>query len=153
MPLFKPNYIKMINDYLWRFNRLGPLNDQGFCEVTKGTARIGINVLPDENYLILRSGFMRIPKENPLPFFRKLLVLNFRDTLDAFFSIDDERDMVFVNLRRPLEGLDYEEFARSLIIVAEVSDQYDKPLIEEFGSEEDRAMYALKELMARGGKE
>jgi hypothetical protein len=62
----------------------------------------------------------------------RLVELSFLTTSDAAFSIDSQKDEVFVRALRRLSGLDYEEFEDLLDTVGKVADEWDDVLEREF---------------------
>jgi hypothetical protein len=105
----------MVNAYLQRFGaavgvELDPLDEDGYTDVRRGSATVGINVLEDHGILLFLSRIMEVPREGREAFYRKLLELNFLVTSDGAFAIDKDRDAVYLRALRRLSGLDYEEF-------------------------------------------
>ncbi|MFW5925131.1 MAG: YbjN domain-containing protein [Myxococcota bacterium] len=130
---------EMVNDYLARFGQvvgvqLHPLDPQGYTEVTRGSATVGINVLTDHGVLVFLSRIMDIPDPAPDDLFRHLLELNFLATSDAAFAIDRERGAIYLRALRRLTGLDYEEFEDLLHTVATVADEWDDRLAQLYPS-------------------
>ena len=133
--------IEMVNDYLRRFGRaveveLDPLDEDGYTEVRRGSATVGINVLVDHGILLFLSRIMDVPSHEPERFYRRLLELNFLVTSDGAFAIDKDRDAVYLRALRRLSSLDYEEFEDLLRTVASVADEWDDRLAELFPREE-----------------
>jgi hypothetical protein len=77
---------------------------------------------------------MPVPIIGRETFYRRLLELSFLATSDAAFSIDAQKDEVYVRALRRLSGLDYEEFEDLLDTVGKVADEWDEPLKRDFGS-------------------
>jgi hypothetical protein len=132
------NAREMVNAYLRRFaeragTTLDPLDDAGYTQVKKGSASVGINVLEDHGVLLFLAPVMRVPITGKETFYRRLLELSFLATSDAAFSIDAEKDEVYVRALRRLSGLDYEEFEDLLDTVGKVTDEWDDVLKKEFG--------------------
>jgi len=120
------NAREMVNAYLRRFaeragTTLDPLDDAGYTQVKKGSASVGINVLEDHGVLLFLAPVMRVPITGKETFYRRLLELSFLATSDAAFSIDAEKDEVYVRALRRLSGLDYEEFEDLLDTVGKVT--------------------------------
>ena len=129
----------MVNAYIKRFGEragstLEPVDDQGYTQVRKGSASIGINVLEDHGVLLFLAPIMPVPLTGRESFYRKLLELSFLSTADASFAIDAQKEEVFVRALRRLSGLDYEEFEDLLDTVGKVADEWDDALRKEFGS-------------------
>jgi hypothetical protein len=128
----------MVNAYLERFAQrasvpLQPLDPSGYTQVRKGSASVGVNVLDDHGVLLFLAPVMQVPLTGRESFYRRLLELSFLTTSDAAFSIDAQREEVFVRALRRLSGLDYEEFEDLLETVGKVADDWDDTLRKEFG--------------------
>ena len=133
-----PDARAMVNAYLARFgsragSSLEPLDDQGYTQVTKGSASVGVNVLEDHGVLLMLAPVMAVPVTGRETFYRRLLELSFLTTADAAFAIDSQKDEVYVRVLRRLSGLDYEEFEDLLDTVGKVADEWDDLLKKEFG--------------------
>ena len=130
--------VEMVNDYIQRFSgsvgvELDPLDPDGYTEVRRGSATVGINVLGEHGILLFLSRMMPVPREGREALYRRLLELNFLVTSDASFAIDKEKDAVYLRALRRLSGLDYEEFEDLLDTVGRVADEWDDALKREFG--------------------
>ncbi|MBX3245952.1 MAG: YbjN domain-containing protein [Myxococcales bacterium] len=128
----------MVNDYLRRYGAahetpVDPLDEDGYTELTRGSAQVGVNVLEAHGVLLLLSRVLDVPREDREAFYRRLLELNFLVTSDAAFAIDRDRDAVYLRAHRRLGGLDYEEFEDLLRTVAAVADEWDDRLAELVG--------------------
>jgi hypothetical protein len=125
--------VEMVNDYVQRFGQVVgiqilPLDDQGYTEVQRGSATVGINVLADHGMLVFLSRMMDLPDPAPEGLLRQLLELNFLATSDAAFAIDKDAGAIYLRALRQLKGLDYEEFEDLLHTVATVADEWDDRL-------------------------
>lgn len=128
---------QMVNDYLRRYGAAGKapatqLDEDGYAELERGSARVGVNVLEEHGILLLLSRIMEVPREGRESFYRRLLELNFLVTSDAAFAIDRDRDALYLRAHRRLSGLDYEEFEDLLDTVGQVADEWDDRLAELF---------------------
>jgi hypothetical protein len=128
----------MVDAYLARFaeragTKLEPLDPSGYTQVRKGSASVGINVLDDHGVLLLLAPVMKVPQIGRETLYRRLLELSFIATSDAAFSIDAQKDEVYVRALRRLSGLDYEEFEDLVETVGKVTDEWDDILKKEFG--------------------
>lgn len=128
-----------VDDYIRRFGeRVGvtfdPVNDQGYCEITRGSARVRVNVLEDHGVLLFLAPLMKVPERNRLEFYRKLLELSFLATSDAAFAVDKKTEVAYLRIFRRLEGLDFDEFEDLLHTIALVADEWDDKLKDQFGS-------------------
>lgn len=133
-----PDAFAMVNTYLTRFQSRGgppapPLDENGYTQLRKGSATIGVNVLDDHGLLLIMAPVMMVPKFGREALYRRLLELSFLTTSDASFAIDAAKDEVFVRSLRRLSGLDYEEFEDLLDTVSRVADDWDDVLKREFG--------------------
>ncbi len=133
-----PDARAMVNAYIARFGQragsaLDPLDDQGYTQVRKGSASIGVNVLEDHGVLLFLAPIMPVPLTGQETFYRRLLELSFLTTADAAFAIDGQKEEVFVRALRRLSGLDYEEFEDLLDTMGKVADEWDDTLRKEFG--------------------
>jgi hypothetical protein len=129
---------QMVNAYLQRFGEgagatLEPLDEAGYTQVRKGSASIGVNVLEDHGVLLFLAPVMSVPLTGRETFYRRLLELSFLATSDAAFSIDAQKDEVYIRALRRLSGLDYEEFEDLLDTMGKVADEWDDALMKEFG--------------------
>lgn len=127
----------MVNDYIRRFGELvnveiEPVDEDGYTEVRRGSATVGINVLQEHGILLFLSRIMDVPEEGREDFYRRLLELNFLVTSDGAFAIDKDKNAVYLRALRGLSGLDYEEFEDLLNTIATVADEWDDRLAELF---------------------
>lgn len=128
---------EMVNDYLRRFGEavgvsIDPLDEDGYTDVRRGSATVGINVLMEHGILLFLSRIMEVPKDDKESFYRRLLELNFLVTSDGAFAVDKDRNAVYLRALRRLSGLDYEEFEDLLHTIATVADEWDDRLAELF---------------------
>lgn len=134
------SYRALIDGYIKKFGEevgveFSALDDDGYTKVKRGSAVIGINVLEKEGVLLFLSAIMKVPESRQIDFYRKLLELNFLRTSDGAFAIDAQSDYVYLRAFRGLAGIDYIEFVDVLDTVAQVADEWDDRLKEEFGGE------------------
>ncbi len=135
------SYRKLVDDYIKKFGdevgvEFATLDDDGYTKVKRGSAVIGINVLEKEGVLLFLSAIMKVPGTRQIDFYRKLLELNFLRTSDGAFAIDAQNDYLYLRAFRGLAGIDYIEFVDMLDTVAQVADEWDDKLKEEFGNAE-----------------
>lgn len=134
------NYRALIDGYIKRFGEevgveFNALDEDGYTKVKRGSAVIGINVLEKEGVLLFLSAIMKVPAVRQVELYRKLLELNFLRTSDGAFAIDAQSDYVYLRAFRGLAGIDFIEFVDVLDTVAQVADEWDDKLKEEFGGE------------------
>lgn len=110
------------------------LDKNNKCMLQKGNAFLAVVAIPDKDLLLISSPVIKLPEENLLPLFRKLLTLNLSETKDAAFAINEEAGTIDLQIKRPLEDLDYKEFVKAIGTVAWGSDNYNDILAETFGS-------------------
>lgn len=132
----------LVNSYIKRFGEtvgveFDPLDQDGYTSISCGSATVGINVLEDQGVLLFLSQMMPVPQDVGVQFrlYRRLLELNFLATADGAFSIDKDRDIIYLRALRGLSGLDYDEFEDMLNTIATVADRWDDRLRRDFGEE------------------
>jgi hypothetical protein len=109
--------------------------DGKYWSLRKGSADIFISLFiigeGDERewYIEFSSPVMKLPSQNLLPFYRRLLEENAK-WVATRFSIRD--DTVWLDITRELAGMDYDECWRSLTRIGDVADGLDGALMEEF---------------------
>ena len=128
---------EMVNDYIRRFGEavgveLDPLDEDGYSDVRRGSATVGINVLTEHGILLFLSRIMDVPSDDQASFYRRLLELNFLVTSDGAFAIDKDKNAVYLRALRRLSGLDFEEFEDLLHPIATGADEWDDRLAELF---------------------
>jgi hypothetical protein len=133
------NDLARMNDYLARFSSMigvpiAPLDGDGYTQVVRGTATIGINVLAEKGFILLLSPMMDTPGRNQTELYRTLLELNYLRTEEAAFAIDRESGRVYLRALRPLELLGFDEFCELLDTVARLADEWDDKLRSQFGT-------------------
>jgi hypothetical protein len=129
---------KRVAEYIQRFSELigvaiAPLDEDGFTQVSRGSATVGINVVEQKGFILFLAPIMEVPEKNREAMFRRLLELNYLATEDGAFAIDQETGKVYLRALRSLEALDFEEFVDMLDTVARVADEYDDQLRAQFG--------------------
>jgi hypothetical protein len=128
---------KRVAEYIQRFSELigvpiAPLDQDGFTQVARGSATVGINVVEQKGFILFLAPIMEVPPQNREALYRKLLELNYLATEDGAFAIDKDSGRVYLRALRSLEALDFEEFVDMLDTVARVADEYDDQLRAEF---------------------
>lgn len=130
-----------VTEYIARFSQMigvpiPPPDADGFTQVARGSATIGINVLEKKGLLLFLAPIFDIDKEVPPnvrpSLYRRILELNYLETEDGAFAIDRASGKLFVRALRGLEQLDFEEFVDMLDTVARVADDWDDLLRAEF---------------------
>jgi hypothetical protein len=134
-----PKQVDKVNKFL-KQGGWGELDTNNKCMLQKGNAPVAVVAVPSEDLLLVSSPVVNLPEENLLPLFRKLLTLNLSETKDAAFALNEEAGTIDLQIKRPLEHLDYSEFERAVTSVAEVADKYNDIMAESFGSEVVRAL-------------
>jgi hypothetical protein len=128
---------KRVAEYIQRFSELigvpiDPLDKDGFTQVARGSATVGINVVEQKGFILFLAPIMEVPQHNREVLYRKLLELNYLATEDGAFAIDRESGRVYLRALRSLEALDFEEFVDMLDTVARIADEYDDQLRAQF---------------------
>jgi hypothetical protein len=112
-------------------------NEEHRCwQFQKGSADIFIFMveIAGEYYLNIASPMMSAPREGREEFFERLLEENAR-RIAVKFSLRE--DVAWLEINREMAGLGFEEAMRSLIRVAEVADELDEVLVNEYGGDWD----------------
>ncbi len=128
---------KRVAEYIQRFSELigvhiEPLDAEGFTQVSRGSATVGINVVEQKGFILFLAPIMEVPEKNREALYRRLLELNYLATEDGAFAIDQQTGKVYLRALRSLEALDFEEFVDMLDTVARVADDYDDQLRAQF---------------------
>ena len=128
---------KRVAEYIQRFSELigvtiAPLDQDGFTQVSRGSATVGINVVEQKGFILFLAPIMEVPEKNREALYHRLLELNYLATEDGAFAIDEATGKVYLRALRSLEALDFEEFVDMLDTVARVADEYDDQLRAEF---------------------
>ena len=129
---------KRVAEYIQRFSELigvpiPPLDKDGFTQVARGSATVGINVVEQKGFLLFLAPIMEVPERNREELYRRLLELNYLATEDGAFAVDRESGRVYLRALRSLESLDFDEFVDMLDTVARVADEWDDKLKAQFG--------------------
>ncbi|MEB3147640.1 MAG: YbjN domain-containing protein [Sphaerospermopsis sp.] len=106
--------------YLWKF-KYGTV--EVFVQLTGSS---------DEDTITVWAGVLKLPAKDEPKLMRYLLELNCTVTLEARFGII-ENQVVVISTRTVAE-LSPGEISRIITIVATIADNYDEPLIDEFGA-------------------
>jgi hypothetical protein len=116
---------EMVDAYLARLSaeEASPvrLDANGYAQLRRGQAVVGINVLEEQGVLMLLAPIGPVPAEGREAYYRRLLEASFLATADAAFAIDGTNDQVYVRALRRLSGLDYEELADLVRSVSKVA--------------------------------
>lgn len=128
-----PDAKAMVNDYVARFAHavgveLPPLDDTGYTAVQKGSATVGINVLESGGVLMVLAKVSDPVEDPPVGFFRQLLELNFVNTGQGAFALDEATGAIYLRALRGLTSLDYEEFESLIHAIATRADHWDDHL-------------------------
>lgn len=121
----------------------GCYNAEGnYWSLCKGSADVYISLftIGDEKekewYVEFSSPVMKLPSENLLTFYRRLLEENAK-YIAVRFSVRE--DTVWLDITRELAGLDENECRRSLTRIGETADNLDDELMKEFAEPDGAA--------------
>ncbi len=97
---------KRVAEYVQRFSELigvpiPPLDQDGFTQVSRGSATVGINVVEEKGFLMFLAPIMEVPANNQEALYRQLLELNYLATEDGAFAIDRQSGRVYLRALRP----------------------------------------------------
>lgn len=121
-----PGPIERVNAFIQRFGdavsvALDPLDEDGFTEIRYGELIVGINAHADRDVLLFLVCMGDLPDRPDARLFQHLLELNFLATGPCAFAIDERSQRLFLRAMRPIEGLQYEEFASLLQTVGQLA--------------------------------
>ena len=131
-------YEKMINDLLASYG-LDPQKcrhrPKTLWSAYRGSALIFIEIFNMNNieYVEISCPIMKMPSKKLLPFYRKLLELNFQLMGVKFFI---KQDVLYLAVNRELKGLDSDELKLMVNRVSGNADKFDDILIAEFKTQE-----------------
>ena len=129
-----PFYEKMVNDLI-ASHGLDPekcrYRPKTLWSAYRGSALIYTEIFPlnDVYYIEISCPVMKIPSKNLLPFYRRLLEINYQLIGVKFFL---KQDILYLSANRELKGLDAEELKLMEDRVSFNADKLDDQLIEEF---------------------
>jgi len=112
-------------------------NEEQQCwQFAKGSADIFITLVEigGEYYVNIAAPIMAAPQRRREEFFQRLLEEN-AQRIAVKFSLRD--DVVWLQINREMKGLGLDETMRSLVRVAEVADELDQVLVNEYGNDWD----------------
>lgn len=115
---------------------------ENYWSLKKGSADVYISlfVLGEgegrEWYIEFSSPVMKLPSDNLVAFYRRLLEENAK-WVSTRFSV--RGDTIWLDITRELAGMDYDECYRNLTRIGDVADGIDDILAEEFGGAEEEA--------------
>lgn len=130
--------VQRVADYIQRFSELigvpiAPLDQDGYTQVARGSATVGINVIEQKGFILFLAPIMDVPPQHREALYRKLLELNYLATEDGAFAIDGQTGKVYLRALRSLDAFDFDEFVDMLDTIARVADEWDDKLKAEFG--------------------
>jgi hypothetical protein len=130
-------YIRLIENVIRRYAGLEPgecYNDEQHCwRFAKGSVDIFVSLLDigGEPYVNFAAPIMAVPQSRREEFFERLLEEN-AHRIAVKFSVRE--GVVWLEINREMKGLGFDEAVRSLVRVAEVADELDQVLVNEYGN-------------------
>ena len=112
-------------------------NEEQQCwQFAKGSADIFITLIEitGEYYVNIAAPVMAAPRSRREEFFQRLLEEN-GHRIAVKFSLRD--DVIWLEVNREMAGVGFDEAMRSLVRVAEVADELDQVLVNEYGDDWD----------------
>ncbi len=112
-------------------------NEEHNCwQFVKGSADIFMSLLEigGEYYVNIAAPVMAVPRERREELFQRLLAEN-AQRIAVKFSLRE--DVVWLEINREMRGLGFDEAMRALVRVAEVADELDQILVNEYGDRWD----------------
>ena len=130
--------LERVADYIQRFSELigvpiDPLDKDGYTQVARGSATVGINVIEAKGFILFLAPIMDVPEAKREELYRQLLELNYLATEDGAFAIDQSSGKVYLRALRSLDSFDFDEFVDMLDTIARVADEWDDKLKAQFG--------------------
>jgi hypothetical protein len=131
--------VQRVADYIQRFSELigvpiEPLDKDGFTQVARGSATVGINVIEQKGFILFLAPIMEVPAQKREALYQQLLELNYLATEDGAFAIDKDSGKVFLRALRSLDAFDFDEFVDMLDTIARVADEWDDKLKAQFAT-------------------
>jgi len=110
--------------------------DHNCWQFVKGSADIFMSLLEigGEYYVNIAAPVMAVPRERREELFQRLLAEN-AQRIAVKFSLRE--DVVWLEINREMRGLGFDEAMRALVRVAEVADELDQILVNEYGDRWD----------------
>jgi hypothetical protein len=103
--------------------------------IKKGSAHVFVSFLLDEDgdgYVQINAPLVRLPKENLLPFYRRLLDLNGMFLASGAFAT--EGNLIVLRHVLPIKGVDEEGFGLAVFALCNQADEVDDLLVNEFAA-------------------
>jgi len=103
--------------------------------IRHGSAHVVVGIGSDDEgdgYVIIKSPLVFLPKENLLPFYRRLLDLNCGDLMLG--ALATEGNTILLRTTVPMAGLDEDGFRFWVFSTLGLADELDDLLIDEFGA-------------------
>jgi hypothetical protein len=136
MPAKADDYIRLIENVIRRVSGLEAAecydDEQHFWRFNQGSVEIYLSLLEigGEYYVNVAAPIMAVPESRREEFFERLLKEN-AQRIAVKFSVRDA--VVWLEINREMRGLGFDEAQRALVRVAEVADELDEVLVNEYG--------------------
>lgn len=110
--------------------------EMGCWRLGKGSAEVFIALVEigGAYYINIAAPIMAVPRTRREELYQRLLEENAR-RIAVKFSLRE--GVIWLEINREMEGLTLEEARRALVRVAEVADELDEPLVNEFADDYD----------------
>jgi hypothetical protein len=111
-------------------------DEHNYWRFAKGSVEIYVSLLDigGEHYVTIGAPIMAVPQSRREDLFARLLEEN---ALRIAVKFSIRADVVWLEFNREMKGLGFDEAARALVRVAEVADELDEVLVNEYGDEWD----------------
>jgi hypothetical protein len=112
-------YLKKINS---SFKGLEPTpnGDSYFTVLNLGAQPFFIFFIPQLDLIYYETPLRKLPTNNLLPFYQRLLELNNGETIFSYFALNERTNEVVLQLMRPATGIDFEEFNSNINVIVGV---------------------------------
>jgi len=136
MERWQQELLKMLPRVLSEEDAFNLIEEESVIVIRRGSAHVfvafGVNEDNEDNdsYVVIYSPLVVLPRENLLPFYRKLLDLNNREGLLG--RLATEGNEIILRSTIPMEGLSEKSFYTYVFTLMEEADILDDQLIGEF---------------------
>ncbi len=134
------DHVRLVENVIRRVSGLEPDtcydDEHNYWRFAKGSVEIYVSLLDigGEHYVTVGAPIMAVPQSRREELFDRLLVEN-AQRIAVKFSI--RADVVWLEINREMKGLGFDEAVRALVRVAEVADELDEVLVNEYGDDWD----------------
>src|SRR5258708_33511013 len=101
--------VQRVADYIQRFAELigvpiDPLDKDGYTQVARGSATVGINVVEQKGFILFLAPIMEVPARSREELYRRLLELHYLATEDGALAVDPQSGRDYPRGFRPRQS-------------------------------------------------